>query len=112
MIAENTTTGHNRTIRIMDISDEDFPELLVTVNYVDDDRSRCGKAVVLDNIVIPAIIKALNGPRYEAWKESLHRACDVVCEEYPSVMEEITLFKEGLTFKQALDRIIEERTQQ
>jgi hypothetical protein len=63
MKAENTTTDHNRTIRITDIPDKDFPELLITICYVDDERSRCGKAVVLDNIVIPAIIKGLNGSR-------------------------------------------------
>lgn len=63
MKAENTTTDHNRTIRVLGLkSDPDVPELLITVGYVANQGAVVGKAVALDNEVIPAIIEALNRP--------------------------------------------------
>lgn len=66
MKADNTITGHNRTIRITGIPDpkgEGFlPELTITVNYVQqpNEGGSVYKAVTLDGVVIPAIIEALN----------------------------------------------------
>lgn len=66
MKAENDTTGHNRTLRIHDIPDPEgkgyMPTLVITINYAieRDDGQRVQRAVTLDNVVIPAIIKALN----------------------------------------------------
>ena len=63
MKADNTETGHNRTIRLTGIEGSELDELLITVNYVEapcEDR-RLVKAVTLDGVVIPAIIDALNG---------------------------------------------------
>ena len=47
---------------------------------------------------------------YRTWKELLRRACDIACEEYPDEEEMAILFEKGLTYKQALDLIIDERT--
>ena len=65
MQAENSTTEHNRTIRVTGIPAKhplDRTELLITIGYVDDenDGDRIHKAVALDNHVIPEIIAALN----------------------------------------------------
>jgi len=47
---------------------------------------------------------------YRTWKELLRRACDIACEEYPDEEEMTILFEKGLTYKQALDLIIDQRT--
>lgn len=63
MKAENTTTGHNRTIRFTDIPGDELHEMLITVNYVPIpvEDGVVHKAVTLDKTVIPAIIEAVNG---------------------------------------------------
>jgi hypothetical protein len=72
MKADNSfeTTGHNRIIRITGIKRKrgeqywpDLPTLTIQIGYTDDDSegSQVEKAVVLDNVIIPAIVKALNG---------------------------------------------------
>lgn len=43
------------------------------------------------------------------WKIVLKAMCDAACEEYPDTAEMATLFGKGLTPKQALDHIINER---
>jgi hypothetical protein len=58
MKAENTTTGHNRTIKITEIPGPYLNKLTITVNYVD--GGCVVKARTLDSIIIPEIIKALN----------------------------------------------------
>ena len=62
MKADNTTTEHNRTIKVSGILDADMPEMLITITYVREtnDANILNKAIALDNLVIPAIIKALN----------------------------------------------------
>lgn len=61
MKADNTSTGHNRTIRLTEIPG--LPsELTITVNYVQvaNDGDAVKKAVCLDGVVIPEIVRALN----------------------------------------------------
>lgn len=66
MKAENTTTGHNRTIRLTEIPDNgkgSLRELVITINYKlfgDNDPYTVDKAVTLDGVVIPTIIEAIN----------------------------------------------------
>lgn len=68
MKVDNTSTDHNRTLRFRDITYQHglndgnnyLREMLVTVNYVPNDKPQ---AVVLDNIIIPAIINAINGEK-------------------------------------------------
>lgn len=62
MKAENETTDHNRTIKLTQIPSPDVSSMEITINYVhgDNEQGRIYKAVALDNIVIPAIISALN----------------------------------------------------
>jgi hypothetical protein len=60
MKAENVTTGSSRIIRISGIPG-DMPELLITVGYCrEQDGGTVNKAVVLDSLVIPEIIRAIN----------------------------------------------------
>jgi hypothetical protein len=61
MKAENTTTGHTRFIRITDIPG-DMPELIISVSYhkFSNEGNAVAKAVVLDNLVIPEIIRSIN----------------------------------------------------
>lgn len=68
MKVENETTGHNRTLRLTGIEGDRrkcgvLPELTITISYVNDDGHGIYKAITLDNVVIPAIIKALNRQR-------------------------------------------------
>jgi hypothetical protein len=58
MKADNTSTDHNRTIRLTEVPG-DVPELLITVGYV---QTNVPVAITLDKVVIPAIIEALNRP--------------------------------------------------
>lgn len=64
MKAENKTTIHNRTIRLTELPIGQFcckSEMLITINYVEDQNiQRLDLAVALDNVIIPAIIKAIN----------------------------------------------------
>lgn len=55
----------SRTIKFAELGDKHIDQFDVTVNYVDDDSSRCGKAVILDNKIIPNIVKSFND---HAWK--------------------------------------------
>lgn len=60
MKADNKNTTHNRNIRFTDLPGE-TDALTVYLNYTNDDAiGRSRKAVCLDNVVIPAIIKAIN----------------------------------------------------
>jgi hypothetical protein len=58
MQAENETNEHNRTINLTEIPSEYLQELQIMVNYTG--QSDVTKAVVLDNLIIPAIIRGLN----------------------------------------------------
>ena len=63
MKAENTTTPHNRVIKITDIPKHpDFTnlptELEIHINY--SGNSSASKGIILDSIIIPAILKGLN----------------------------------------------------
>lgn len=64
MKAQNDTTGHNRTIRITEIPEHPhryLSEMSITIGYLrEGDGSIIDKAVTLDNVIIPAIIEALN----------------------------------------------------
>jgi hypothetical protein len=64
MHADNTTTDHNRTIRITDIpynlAAGIIPELTITINYANDSLPVIDKAITLDNIIIPTIISLIN----------------------------------------------------
>lgn len=62
MKADNTSTPHNRTIRLTEIEGGELSELDITINYtkVPNDDKVVYKAVTLDGVVIPALIKAIN----------------------------------------------------
>lgn len=62
MQVENKTTDHNRTLRFSGLSGDLMPELVVTLNYqkTTNDPDILYKAITLDNVVIPAILKAVN----------------------------------------------------
>ena len=66
MRVENETTGHNRALRFYNLPDTEpndgryhKPEITVSVKYTED--SGVSPALVLDRIIIPAIIAAING---------------------------------------------------
>lgn len=59
MHAENQSTGHNRTIRFTDLPG--YPhEMNVAVNYTSENLHVEDKAVTLDSIIIPEILRAVN----------------------------------------------------
>ncbi len=71
MKADNQSTDHNRTVHITNIKPHGIwaklnicnlpTELTITINYKEDGPgTTLEKAVTLDSVVIPAIIKALN----------------------------------------------------
>jgi hypothetical protein len=64
MKAENKTTGHNRFIRVTGLPPTRYntpKSMTIRIEYdLNDDISPLVKAIALDHIVIPAIIKALN----------------------------------------------------
>lgn len=63
MRADNTTTEHNRFIKITGIEDPNnegyCPELEIMICYRVDGNAN--KGMTIDNVIIPAIIKAING---------------------------------------------------
>ena len=58
MKAENTSTGHTRNIQITEIEGGEVENLVIRLDY--GSEANVLKAITLDNIVIPAIIKAIN----------------------------------------------------
>lgn len=67
MQATNEGTGHNRTIKLTGIPDPEgkglLSELTITVNYTygfNDADKVVDRAVTLDSVVIPEIIRAIN----------------------------------------------------
>jgi hypothetical protein len=65
MQATNEGTGHTRTIKLTGIPDIGkglLTELTITVNYTQEpnDGRVLDKAVTLDSVVIPEIIRAIN----------------------------------------------------
>jgi hypothetical protein len=64
MKATNEGTGHNRTIRLTGLpgTNGTLTELTITVNYTNtpNDGSTLDKAVTLDSVVIPELLRAIN----------------------------------------------------
>lgn len=80
MIAENVSSDHNRTIVFKDLpilEGMTLPSLTITVNYDGDGDSDVHKGITLDNVVIPAIILAVNNhvalnervTRLQSWRD-------------------------------------------
>ena len=66
MKAENTTTDHNRTLRLTEIPGDILSEMQICISYPKIQNEGNGgpstveNAVTLDKFVIPAIIDAIN----------------------------------------------------
>jgi hypothetical protein len=79
-----TSDQHNRTLVITDIFDEYMKEMKISINYVDEnDGNRIYRAVTLDNVIIPAIIKAINENPMLNWRvdKQTHGCGDGCCTQ-------------------------------
>jgi hypothetical protein len=90
MKASNKYTNHNRTVIFSELpvaNKYDLTELEVQLKYTENtnDGNRCGKAIAIDNAVIPGIIKAVNNHNY------MLTACKSVLESLTRNLDEAYL---------------------